>query len=347
MSRARAIVFLGPSLPLAEARRILPGARFHGPAKQGDVLRALRDRPRVLALVDGVFETQRSVWHAELRIALAQGVRVLGASSMGALRAVELAPFGMEGVGEVFRAYATGRLVDDADVALLHADAAHGHRALTLPYVNVLAAADRAVARRVLSPAEGRALVRGARALNFADRDWEGVLALVRWKPAVRARFGAFLQANPCDVKADDARVCLVRARELCRRTPAAPRELGTLSTWARRAWVDAQGPMPQRPGGNGLRTLLLAEWGRSLGLEPDARRVAQLERRLVQVDPLLRRTWASAIALEEIILAHPELLLAQAPSGSEGRWVEAMKRASRRSARQAFIGRTSRRSRS
>ena len=136
------IAFLGPSLTAQEARALLPGVDVRPPARQGDVLEAVRSTPRVIALIDGVFESQPSVWHQELRIALSEGIHVLGASSMGALRAVELAPLGMSGIGAIFEAYRTGRLVDDADVALLHADAEHDFRPLTLPLVNVRNVAD-------------------------------------------------------------------------------------------------------------------------------------------------------------------------------------------------------------
>ena len=154
-----AVVFLGPSLPLTEAKRLLPGASFLPPARQGDVWRALELRPRVLALIDGVFESAPSVWHRELLDALAAGVQVLGASSMGALRAAELQGLGMIGVGAIFEGYRSGALIDDAEVALLHADAAHGHRALTVPLVDVRHAAALAQKGRTLSPAQARQLV--------------------------------------------------------------------------------------------------------------------------------------------------------------------------------------------
>src|SRR5688572_32760283 len=51
------------------------------------------------------------------------GVRVFGAASMGALRAAELQPFGMIGVGQVFQAYRRGHLTDDDEVAVAHGPA--------------------------------------------------------------------------------------------------------------------------------------------------------------------------------------------------------------------------------
>ncbi|HVQ13831.1 MAG TPA: TfuA-like protein, partial [Vicinamibacterales bacterium] len=101
------VVFLGPSLPVDEARRILP-ARYLRPAQCGDVLRARRLSPKVIAIVDGVFASTPSVWHKEILLAIDDGIAVVGASSMGALRAAELAPFGMIGIGRIFDAYRDG-----------------------------------------------------------------------------------------------------------------------------------------------------------------------------------------------------------------------------------------------
>jgi len=78
------VVFLGPSLPLEEARRLFPSAEFLPPARMGDVQAALERQPRTLCLIDGYFEHVPAVWHKEILCALDRGVRVLGASSMGA-----------------------------------------------------------------------------------------------------------------------------------------------------------------------------------------------------------------------------------------------------------------------
>ena len=111
------VVFLGPSLSVDEARCALP-ARYLGPARCGDVLRARRLHPRAIAIVDGLFARTAAIWHKEILLALDDGISVFGASSMGALRAAELLPFGMVGVGRIFEAYRDGRTDDSA--ALRH-----------------------------------------------------------------------------------------------------------------------------------------------------------------------------------------------------------------------------------
>ena len=104
-----AIVFAGPTLPADAVAALLPEATVLPPARQGDIFRAVRaHRPIALGLIDGVFLHEPAVWHREILWALHQGIHVFGAASMGALRAAELAPFGMRGVGRVFGAYRDG-----------------------------------------------------------------------------------------------------------------------------------------------------------------------------------------------------------------------------------------------
>ena len=95
------VVFLGPSLAREEAKALVR-CRLLPPARQGDVWKALAYRPRVLVLIDGVFELQPSVWHRELLATIDAGVTVFGASSMGALRAAEFDSHGMVGIGKVY-----------------------------------------------------------------------------------------------------------------------------------------------------------------------------------------------------------------------------------------------------
>ena len=67
------------------------------------MIAAVRDGATAIGLVDGYFGGAAAVWHKEILYALSLGVRVLGASSMGALRAAECAAYGMEPVGEIAR----------------------------------------------------------------------------------------------------------------------------------------------------------------------------------------------------------------------------------------------------
>jgi len=169
-------VFLGPSLPLAEARRILD-AVYLPPVSMGDIYRLMAREPRVIAIIDGLFEQTPAVWHKEILFALSRGVRVLGASSMGALRAAELAAFGMEGVGEVFEAFHRGELEDDDEVAVAHASAADGHRSLSDAMVNLRAGLrDARDAGRISGTSHDRLLAAG-KAIYYPERSWPALFA--------------------------------------------------------------------------------------------------------------------------------------------------------------------------
>src|SRR4051794_26348046 len=95
----RVVAFIGPTISVDDARAELAcECEFRPPVGQGDVTRAVADRPDVIAIVDGYFERVPAVWHKEILWAMAEGIHVFGSSSMGALRAAELADFGMVGV---------------------------------------------------------------------------------------------------------------------------------------------------------------------------------------------------------------------------------------------------------
>jgi hypothetical protein len=163
------VAFLGPTLSEDQARAVLD-AEYMPPAGHGDVLRAALRRPRVIAIVDGVFERTPAVWHKEILFALSEGIHVYGAASMGALRAAELDRFGMRGVGDVYRAYAEGVLEDDDEVAVAHTDAEHGFRALSDSMVDVRATLERAVADRVVEERTAAGLVARVKATFYAER---------------------------------------------------------------------------------------------------------------------------------------------------------------------------------
>ncbi|MCI0673610.1 MAG: hypothetical protein L0Y64_24430 [Myxococcaceae bacterium] len=277
------LVFLGPSLAANAARAIAP-CTVLPPAAQGDVWTALRRRPRAIALIDGVFEARPSVWHQELLAALDAGVAVFGASSMGALRAAELAGHGVIGVGHIYEAYRDGWLVDDAEVALLHADAEHGFRPLTVPLVNVRHAAVRAAKEGVVSRRDALRIVEMAEGVFYQERTWPRVLDGARLPSAVRARLEEWLAQAPVDLKAEDARECLRAAGAFMAgggRLPVAARPRAFSSAVRQRRMLQA-GELGEagreEEAERGVSRALLAAWARSLGMCAAPAEVVQME---------------------------------------------------------------------
>jgi hypothetical protein len=104
------------------------------PVAAGDLLRLSLSAGDVVGIVDGYFSQVGAVRHKEILALLSRGVRVLGAASMGALRAAELDCFGMEGIGGIYADYRDALLVADDEVALLHSTAEEGYRPYRSPH---------------------------------------------------------------------------------------------------------------------------------------------------------------------------------------------------------------------
>jgi hypothetical protein len=174
MANAR-LIFAGPSF--ANSQLVSnPDITIHPPCKQGDVYLASRNTPAVIAIVDGYFEGAPSVWHKEILWALSQGIHVVGAASMGALRAAETDSYGMRGIGVVYESYRDGLIEDDDEVALLHGPPGMNYVSLSLAMVNVRATLSRAVdCGRISEPAAQHILLTAKR-LFYKDRNWETLL---------------------------------------------------------------------------------------------------------------------------------------------------------------------------
>lgn len=209
-----AVVFLGPSLDRRTARALL-SADYRPPAARGDITEAVRDGTPVIGLIDGVFFQESSVGHREILAALSAGVRVVGASSMGALRAAELHTLGMEGVGEVYRMYRDGVLVSDDEVAL--AFDPETFIALSVPLVNIRATLDRAEAEGIIDPGTGRALLSRATSLYYPDRTYPRLVREAKGSgdPESLARFARWVETGAVDLKREDAIQALGRIREI------------------------------------------------------------------------------------------------------------------------------------
>jgi hypothetical protein len=202
-----AVVFAGPSLP-PSARPAVAGLEWRPPVGRGDLYLAALQRPRLIGVVDGYFETVPTIWHKEILWALAQGIHVYGAASIGALRAAELADFGMKGVGLVYRQYRSGLLTDDDEVAVLHGPAEVDYVALTEAMVNVRSTVDGALSSGIVGPSAAAALISAAKSLFYKDRTWELVLERAAERglaPDERDRFAEWLPHGKVNQKRLDA----------------------------------------------------------------------------------------------------------------------------------------------
>ncbi|MEU9124406.1 TfuA-like protein [Streptomyces sp. NPDC048506] len=132
-------LLVGPSLPDAPDLLAADDITVLPPVAAGDLLKLAPRQGDVVGIIDGYFRQTRAVRHKEILTLLRSGVTVLGAASMGALRAAELDTFGMHGVGRIYRDYREGRLTADDEVALLHGQAGEGYRPVSEALVNIRA----------------------------------------------------------------------------------------------------------------------------------------------------------------------------------------------------------------
>ncbi len=141
-AKEKVVMYVGPTMaPSPRARASARGVRLRPPVRRRDVAKLLEAErePGVLVIVDGVFHDKLAVGHAEIRDAIDAGWEVWGLSSMGAIRAREMAPLGMRGFGRVFERFMREEDFQDDEVALLHEGTAP-YRAVTEPLVHLRAA---------------------------------------------------------------------------------------------------------------------------------------------------------------------------------------------------------------
>ncbi|MDX1486644.1 MAG: TfuA-like protein [Acidiferrobacterales bacterium] len=213
----RAIVFAGPSLSRDEVEAI-PGVEWRPPVSQGDVYRGAQTAPDVIAIIDGYFDGVPSVWHKEILWAMSRGVHVLGAGSMGALRAAELSHFGMRGLGEIFESFRDGILEDDDEVAVLHGPAELGYPSLSLAMVNARKSIAMAAEAAIIDRPVADSLISLVKSIFYQERQWKRVFALAREQgvdAAALAAFESWLEHNEQDLKQQDARRLLSHLAEM------------------------------------------------------------------------------------------------------------------------------------
>ncbi len=210
----KAVVFAGPSL--AKKWRVDDDELvFAPPIKRGDLELFQGFDPVII--VDGEFGQNLSVSPKEILGAIRDGRRIIGASSMGALRASELDGFGMVGVGWIYNRFASAAVRYDDDVALGYSP--EDFTPLTVPLVNVLYSVESAAADGLISKKESQNISKQARGIFYADRDlvsvtkiFESVIGIARYEH-LQGRWDGPLY----DIKEADAIAAIALGRDILR----------------------------------------------------------------------------------------------------------------------------------
>ena len=155
---------------------------------------------KIVGIIDGVFHQSLAVSPKEIIALLDRGVRVYGASSIGALRAAETHMYGMIGVGEIFAMY-RDRVIDaDDEVAVAYDPVTD--RAVSEPLVNIRSALRLAVEQAIIPDHEAGEIISTMKGIYYPSRSYELV---GRMCPAL----APFLKAARYDQKRDDAMLLL------------------------------------------------------------------------------------------------------------------------------------------
>jgi TfuA protein len=205
------IIFLGPSLSHEKARKILD-ADYRPPARKGDFLRLAADFDAVemaIGFVDGVFlqdypPTPIEVYH----LARKNGVLLVGAASLGALRAVELEKFGMVGIGKIFQLYKKGKLNADDEVAVTFASEGD-YQLQSEAMIDIRYNLYLAHKKGIINEKAKNVLVRLAKETYFPHRKYMYILEEARNRyPMLESEinsFGTYIRSNRKSLKEMDA----------------------------------------------------------------------------------------------------------------------------------------------
>lgn len=171
----KTIVFFGPSISEAEVRRLAICAHAP-PIRRGDLANV--DGYDVLVILDGEFGQSMSVSPKEILTVLEKGKTVIGAASMGALRASELDRAGMIGVGWVYDYFRRSAVRRDADVALVYSP--FDFKPMTVPMVDIEYWMQQASAAGLIPSREKARVLKAARNIFFADRTGDRLMDSLR-----------------------------------------------------------------------------------------------------------------------------------------------------------------------
>lgn len=204
----KVIIYTGLSLPFDEAREILDShddveVIYKRPIKRGDLGHDMKENPDIIGIIDGVFHQNSSVGHKEILNVLNKGVTVVGASSMGALRASEMDSLGMVGIGYVYEQYATGKVASDDDVAvMLDSDTLE---ALSEPLINMDYVFTNAVSENIITESQKDELIKIAKSTFYPKRNYSQTINSSSLDEKTRNQLIDFIRTS-VDIKKEDAK---------------------------------------------------------------------------------------------------------------------------------------------
>ena len=225
-------VFIGPTL----WRDLIPQyISRYGPVALGSVYRAVEAGYRRIGIVDGVFGNFPAVWHKEILFAISAGAEVLGAASMGALRAAELSRFGMIGVGRIYRMFRIGAWTDDDEVSVVHAPEELDYEPLSEAMSDIRFTLRALRVKSLIGIGAEQELVRRMKAVHFSARTREELRrqSVDAFGPARGAEAMKAFEVHFVDGKRRDAQSLVARlADPTCSLALSGPNDFPSTRHW-------------------------------------------------------------------------------------------------------------------
>jgi len=205
------IVYGGLSLSFEESKEILDSDNdneviYKRPIKRGDLSLALRENPDIICIIDGVFHQNSAVGHKEILEVINKGIKVFGASSMGALRASELDTLGMTGVGYCYSQYASGEIDSDDEVAVMLDS--ESLEALSVPLISIRYVFNNAFDKQIINENQKNELLQIAKSLFYPKRNYALILSESNLDNDTKSELIDFIRQNE-DIKKQDAKELL------------------------------------------------------------------------------------------------------------------------------------------
>lgn len=205
------IIYAGLSIPFDEAREILDSDEdteviYKRPIKRGDLGHDIKENPDIIGIIDGVFHQNSAVGHREILDVMKKGIKVFGASSMGALRASELDSLGMTGVGYCYKQYADGVIDSDDDVAVMLDS--ETLEPLSVPLISMEYVFSDAVSENIITQDEKDELIRITKATFYPKRTYAQTLAESSLDNDKKSELIDFIRESE-DIKKQDAKELL------------------------------------------------------------------------------------------------------------------------------------------
>lgn len=202
------IIYTGLSLSFSEAKEILDShddieVIYKRPIQRGDLNLALKENPDIIGIIDGVFHQNSAVGHKEILKVMKKGIKVYGASSMGALRASELDVLGMYGIGYVYSQYASGEVDSDDDVAVMLDS--ETLEALSEPLINMKYVFENAASQSIITEDEKDELLQIAKKTYYPKRNYAQTLSSSTLDDDKKGKLIDFIRES-ADIKKEDAK---------------------------------------------------------------------------------------------------------------------------------------------